>query len=51
MNDLLRSALIVSVLAFGPVIGTSSAYAQETEQPQTESEEPAPAPAPEGSDG
>lgn len=38
MNDILRSALLVSVLAFGPAV---AAYAQEgpqTEQPQTESE-------------
>ncbi len=44
MTDLLRSALIVSVLAFAPAISATSAFAQESSQPQTESEQPAPAP-------
>jgi hypothetical protein len=51
MIDILRSALIVSVLAFGPVIGASSVYAQEASEPETATEQPAPAPAPEGSSG
>ena len=42
MNDVLRSALIVSVLALGPMVATTAAYAQtapETEQPAPESSE------------
>ncbi len=41
MNELLRSALMVSILAFGPVVAATSSYAQsapETEQPQPQPE-------------
>ena len=42
MNDSLRSALIVSILAFSPMALPSAAFAQsapETEQPAPESSE------------
>jgi hypothetical protein len=48
MNELLRSALMVSILAFGPVVAATASYAQA--QPETEQPQPAPAPTEGGSE-